>query len=1228
LEEVSAWKLWGGKQGDTETLLAEFAGAQDTIVNLETGTWSFTINGYKDGALLLTGTIAEQTISLDATNVLNFTVAPALKEEGAISIVINLPADSGITTARVFRDGTELPVSLTPADNRIIFETPHSAGDYYFSIRLYKGADLYGVVSELVQVRANLESAKTYTLTWEDLKYTYLISYHLWEEETETAYYQYTDDTVTLPVLTSAGYVFDGWYATPALSGQALTTIPAGSTGDKDFYAKWTLVQYTVTFNADGGSPATQTQSVNSAASPIMYSSVSGGAWALQSDGRRKSPAIDHSTTAKARLRFTTTAANTSITIQLEVSSQSGSDYAFISTLDNASATYSSGYYTGSLISGTQSVSVTIPVPSPGDHFIDIGYRKDGSGVSGSDCAWFNTSSDYLLANMPLEPAKSSYTFGGWWTETGGGGARFTADTLVGADITVYAKWVEPLPSDLSLADSLTWLASNAAAGGTYTITLNADESIGPQTLSYSGNSVSITLTGDSTDRTVSLSSSGSLFTVESGVTLTLGNNVTLQGRSSNTASLVRVNSGGTLVMESGSKITGNRSSDQGGGVNVCGGTFTMSGGEISGNTANNGSLGEGGGVYVSSGTFTMNGGEISGNTASYGGGVFVLGTFTMSGGEISGNTASNYGGGVCMSGGGYSGYGTFIKESGGTIYGSDAGDALKNTAAGDTYGHAVYVSSDRKRNATAGEGITLNSSLSGSAGGWANPIPTTSLQAALTWLASNVSAGGNYTITISANESIAPQTLSYSGNMVSITLTGDSTERTVSLSSTGSLFTVSSGVTLTLGNNLTLHGMSGGNSTSLVRVNSGGTLVMESGSKIIGNRNTFAASTSSSGGVLVNGGTFTMNGGEISGNTAPDGGGGVYVSSGTFTKQSGGTIYGSDASNTLKNTASSSSYGHAVYVDSGSKKRNTTAGEGITLNSSLSGSAGGWVDPMSSNLSLADSLAWLASNAVAGGNYTITISANETVTPQTLSYSGNSVSITLTGDSTERTISLSSTGSLFTVESGVTLILGNNLTLQGRSDNTASLVQANSGGTLVMESGSKITGNNSGGVSVWGGTFMMSSGEISDNTGGVLMNGYSPTFTMSGGEISGNTGRGVFVAGANSPRFTMSDGEISGNTGGGVYVGSSSTFTMSGGEISGNTSSDTGGGVYVYSSGTFTKPWGGTIYGSDASDSLKNTATNDGHAVYVSSSKKRNRTASAGITLDTSVNGLSGGWE
>jgi uncharacterized repeat protein (TIGR02543 family) len=383
-------------------------------------------------------------------------------------------------------------------------------------------------------------------------------------------------------------------------------------------------------------------------------------------------------------------------------------------------------------------------------------------------------------SNMPSNPSRAGYVFNGWYTSTNGGGSQFTASTTVSSNITVYAWWVVEIAVPAStLQAALAWLDTNAVEGGVYAITLSDNESIARKTLSYGGKTVRVTLDGGALERTVSLSSNGRLFTIESGVTLALGNNVTLLGLSGNTASLVYV-SGGTLVMNSGSKISGNTASSSssysssssscGGGVYVSSGTFTMDGGEISGNTASSSySLfsSYGGGVYVSSGTFTMDGGEISGNTASssssssysysYGGGVYVSsdGTFTMDGGEISGNTASSssslsssYGGGVyvntsgtfTMDGGEISGNtasssssssygggvyvrsdGTFTKQPGGVIYGSDADSTLKNTAGGgDSCGHAVYVSSGSKiRNTTAGSGVTLDSGTSGSAGGW-----------------------------------------------------------------------------------------------------------------------------------------------------------------------------------------------------------------------------------------------------------------------------------------------------------------------------------------------------------------------------------------------------------------------------------------------------------------------------------------------------------------------------
>ena len=293
----------------------------------------------------------------------------------------------------------------------------------------------------------------------------------------------------------------------------------------------------------------------------------------------------------------------------------------------------------------------------------------------------------------------------------------------------------------------------------------------------------------------------------------------------------------------------------------------------------------------------------------------------------------------------------------------------------------------------------------------------------------------------------------------------------------------------------------------------------------------------------------------------------------------------------------------------------------------------------------LTEALNHISANALNGDNYFIVLGENQECAPQTLDYSGSTVGITLMADGAERTVQLSATGILFTVRSGVTLTLERNVTLNGRADNTVSVVllYASTSGTFTMNGG-KISGNTSrtaGGVVAGAGTtFTMNGGEISGNTGNGSQGSYfaaggvrvasTGMFIMNGGTISGNTafesssGGGVDINGGG---FIMSGGAIiSGNTGqvgGGVGVNGGGTFTMDGGTISGNTASYGGGGVYIGDSdGTFTKSTGGVVYGSDAADGLKNSASSgNGHAVYRNTgSKKRNGTIPAGMTFDSTT--------
>ena len=267
-----------------------------------------------------------------------------------------------------------------------------------------------------------------------------------------------------------------------------------------------------------------------------------------------------------------------------------------------------------------------------------------------------------------------------------------------------------------TLANKLDWLQRRAESHNTYIVEVNANENIAPRTLQYTGAiNITVILKGDGANRTVRLSSNGTMFIIKSNVTFILDNNITLQGHRRESGGMVYVD-GGTFIMNAGSSITDNIATGSnlfGAGVFINSGTFTMNGGTISGNVVSSG----GAGVYVannfgSSATFTMTGGTISGNTSAEGGGVYVGGTFTMRGGTITGNAATKNGGGV------YFRSGTFTKV-GGTITGYNSDQKNGNAVRDDDgiiarSGHAVYIhhySSPKRKETTAGSNVNLSNS-------------------------------------------------------------------------------------------------------------------------------------------------------------------------------------------------------------------------------------------------------------------------------------------------------------------------------------------------------------------------------------------------------------------------------------------------------------------------------------------------------------------------------------
>jgi len=345
-------------------------------------------------------------------------------------------------------------------------------------------------------------------------------------------------------------------------------------------------------------------------------------------------------------------------------------------------------------LSGTVNIS-----PAP---FAAIGTELTAS-YSGTEAVTWQWNKDDSPIGDAAESTYTPDTIGKYTVSVSA--AAHESNSKTSAAVTIVNP-ASDVPTGGTLEEQLTWLSSNAENNGNYEIITSGDETYASSfNLSYPGKSnVIITLKSADSQRNITRSSGSEIFTVGTGVTLVLDNNIELRSSVGN-GTRVNVN-GGALIMNTGSVIRNGRVSV------TTNGSFIMNGGRISYNQNEHSpfagdSYTYGGGVYVNSGTFTMNGGEISGNYAfsvnsvtgcnayAYGGGVYVTnGTFTMNDGEISGNTAISqnashsldayaYGGGVCVING------TFIMN-GGRIFGNKASSASynKNTS----YGGGVYV--------------------------------------------------------------------------------------------------------------------------------------------------------------------------------------------------------------------------------------------------------------------------------------------------------------------------------------------------------------------------------------------------------------------------------------------------------------------------------------------------------------------------------------------------------
>ncbi|MDE5666747.1 MAG: hypothetical protein K2I29_00735, partial [Clostridia bacterium] len=648
---------------------------------------------------------------------------------------------------------------------------------------------------------------------------------------------------------------------------------------------------------------------------------------------------------------------------------------------------------------------------------------------------------------------------------------------------------------------------------------------------------------------------------------------------------------GGKMFSMGGGTISNNTANANGGGVRVEDGTFEMyGGGEI---TNNNAGIDNGGGVYVyNDGTFTMTGGTISGNEAGNGGGVYTDGRFDLDGGTITGNKASE-GGGVNVSSTGifYFYYGTISNNVGEGVYASGS----FGMDGGVIEGHSDGVYLINGKTSSMYGGIIRNNRI----GVYATGGDFACYDGEITNNTIGVHADG-HEFTLDGGR--------ISNNGTGVTVNGGSiwvTYGEISGNNGDGISGSFGGMNLKLtGGAIKNNGGSG--------VNVEWARVFIDDCEITGNRGEFG------GGICFDPGrysdsSFELINGTISGNTATKSGDEVaFVGSENFAIAWNMAIEFSlahpeyEVAFVLNNdwTAESHAtygtsfgegtglYGGKLFVPGdGDQRANIILDlNGHTLNRNLTSQyTHGSVIDVSGILTVEDTSS-AKTGKITGGN-------NE--------YGGG---IILNDDCTVIVNGGTITGNTATYGGGIGIWDGS-LTINGGtiSNNTA----VNGGGVYLQGShntmnGGTITGNtaseNGGGVYVdSGGTFTMNGGTISGNranvSGAGVAMGRNCTFIINGGDITGNTA-GSYAGGIDVyGEFIMNDGEISGNTaatGGGIVVGGAQVFTLNGGVISGNTSQNNGGGgVYVSENATF------TMTGGEISDNEALTVVGIGGGIY-----------------------------
>ena len=170
-----------------------------------------------------------------------------LKVQGSYSdIKFTLTAEKGDLASAV--NPATLEVTYDKAYGDLPTTTPNTGYElegWYFDVQLTNKVS----ATDIVKIEDNAKIYAKHVLT------VYPITYELDEgvnNPDNPATYTIVTPTITLADATKVGYNFDGWFSN-ADKTISVTNIALGSHGAITLYAKFTAIEYNITYNLDGG---------------------------------------------------------------------------------------------------------------------------------------------------------------------------------------------------------------------------------------------------------------------------------------------------------------------------------------------------------------------------------------------------------------------------------------------------------------------------------------------------------------------------------------------------------------------------------------------------------------------------------------------------------------------------------------------------------------------------------------------------------------------------------------------------------------------------------------------------------------------------------------------------------------------------------------------------------------------------------------------------------------